>query len=211
MAITHSADQSALQGGDLGWRKMSELPEVLIGPIAGLEPGQVTDIIRSNAGLHILKLYDKRGGDQQMIQQSKVRHILLKPNEIRGDEDTYNALAAIAAKISAGESFADLAREHSEDIGSALNGGDLGWSLPGKFVPQFEQVMNSIPIDQVSEPFRSDFGWHILQVTERRDQDFSEDIKRAQAENILRQRKFESELQIWLQEIRDEAFVEIKI
>ena len=211
LAITHSADQSALQGGDLGWRKMSELPEVLIGPIAGLEPGQVTDIIRSNAGLHILKLYDKRGGDQQMIQQSKVRHILLKPNEIRGDEDTYNALAAIAAKISAGESFADLAREHSEDIGSALNGGDLGWSLPGKFVPQFEQVMNSIPIDQVSEPFRSDFGWHILQVTERRDQDFSEDIKCAQAENILRQRKFESELKIWLQEIRDEAFVEIKI
>src|SRR5690606_20514587 len=211
LAITHSADQSALQGGDLGWRKMSELPEVLIGPIAGLEPGQVTDIIRSNAGLHILKLYDKRGGDQQMIQQSKVRHILLKPNEIRGDEDTYNALAALAARIRAGESFAELAREHSEDIGSALIGGDLGWSLPGKFVPQFEQVMNSIPVDQVSEPFRSDFGWHILEVTERRDQDFSEDIKRAQAESILRQRKFESELQIWLQEIRDEAFVEIKL
>jgi len=211
LAIAHSGDQSALQGGDLGWRKMSELPDVLIGPIAGLQPGQVTDAVRSNAGLHILKLYDKRGGDQQLIQQSKVRHILLKPNEIRSDEETLAELTRITAEIRSGKPFAELAREHSEDIGSALNGGELGWSLPGKFVPQFEQVMNTIAIDEVSEPFRSDFGWHILQVTERRDQDFSEDIKRNQAENILRQRKFESELQIWLQEIRDEAFVDIKI
>ena len=105
----------------------------------------------------------------------------------------------------------ELARDHSEDISSALNGGDVGWSLPGKFVPAFEQVLNTIPLNQVSEPFRSQFGWHILEVTERRNQDFSQDIKRNQAQNILRQRRFESELQLWLQEIRDEAFVDIKV
>lgn len=211
LAITHSADQSALQGGDLGWRKMAELPDVFIAPLTDLQPGQVTNAIRSNAGLHILKLYDKRGGEQQLIQQSKARHILLKPNEIRDDEATYAKLAEIANSIRAGEPFAEMARQHSEDLGSALSGGDLGWSLPGKFVPEFEQVMETIPLNEVSEPFRSQFGWHILQVTERRDQDFSEDIMRHQAENILRQRKFESEQQIWLQEIRDEAFVDIKI
>ncbi|HEY8385510.1 MAG TPA: peptidylprolyl isomerase [Porticoccaceae bacterium] len=212
LAIVHSADQSALQGGDLGWRKMAELPDVFIAPLSELQPGQVTDVIRSNAGLHILKLYDKRGGEQQLIQQSKARHILLKPNEIRDDEATYNELAKIAESIRNGSAtFAEMARQHSEDLGSALSGGDLGWSLPGKFVPEFEQVMDSIPINEVSAPFRSQFGWHILQVTERRDQDFSEDIKRHQAETILRQRKFESELQIWLQEIRDEAYIDIKI
>ncbi|MCK9468346.1 MAG: peptidylprolyl isomerase [Porticoccaceae bacterium] len=211
LAITHSADQSALQGGDLGWRKMAELPDVFIAPLTDLQPGQVTNAIRSNAGLHILKLYDKRGGEQQLIQQSKARHILLKPNEIRDDEATYAKLVEIANSIRAGEPFAEMARQHSEDLGSALSGGDLGWSLPGKFVPEFEQVMETIPLNEVSEPFRSQFGWHILQVTERRDQDFSEDIMRHQAENILRQRKFESEQQIWLQEIRDEAFVDIKI
>ncbi|HHX82205.1 MAG TPA: molecular chaperone SurA [Pseudomonadaceae bacterium] len=211
LAITHSADQSALQGGDLGWRKMAELPDVFIAPLSDLQPGQVTDVIRSNAGLHILKLYDKRGGEQQLIQQSKARHILLKPNEIRDDEATYARLTEIASSIRNGEPFADMARQHSEDLGSALSGGDLGWSLPGKFVPEFEQVMETIPLNEVSEPFRSQFGWHILQVTERRDQDFSEDIMRHQAETILRQRKFESELQIWLQEIRDEAFIDIKV
>ncbi|KJS06809.1 MAG: molecular chaperone SurA [Gammaproteobacteria bacterium BRH_c0] len=211
LAIAHSGDQSALQGGDLGWRKIAQLPEVLIPAVSELEPGQVTQPVRSNAGLHILKLYDKRGGDLQMIQQSKVRHILLKPNEIRNDEDTYTEIAAIADSIRSGkETFADMAKAHSEDLGSALNGGDVGWSLPGKFVPEFDQVLNNVALNTVSEPFRTTFGWHILEVTERRDQDFSEEIKRSQAENILRQRKFDSELQIWLQEIRDEAFVDIK-
>ena len=211
LAITYSGDQTALQGGDLGWRKVAQLPDVLIDPVAALSVGDVTDPIRSNAGIHILKLYDKQGGGQQIIEQSKVRHILLKPNEIRDDEETRQQITELAERIRNGESFAELARDHSEDIGSALNGGDVGWSLPGKFVPAFEQVLNTIPLNQVSEPFRSQFGWHILEVTERRNQDFSQDIKRNQAQNILRQRRFESELQLWLQEIRDEAFVDIKV
>src|SRR5690606_13048403 len=139
------------------------------------------------------------------------RHILLKPNEIRGEEDTRAELEKIADKIRNGADFAEMAREHSEDIGSALSGGELGWSVPGRFVPQFEAVMNDIGLKVVSDPFRSQFGWHILQVTERRNQDFSDEIKRGQAENILRQRKFDEELQVWLQEIRDNAYVEIKI
>jgi peptidyl-prolyl cis-trans isomerase SurA len=211
MAISYSADQTALQGGDLGWRKLAQLPDIFITALNDLEAGQVTRPIRSDAGIHLLKLYEKRGSSQQIIQQSKVRHILLKPNEIRDDNATFNEINKIAEQLRNGSDFAELAKEHSEDIGSALSGGDVGWSLPGKFVPEFENVLNTIPVNEISAPFRSPFGWHILQVTERRDQDFSDEIKRNQAENILRQRKFEEELQIWIQEIRDEAFVEIKV
>lgn len=211
LAITHSGDQSALQGGDLGWRRTSQLPEIFIPVVRELEQGELSTAIRSDAGIHILKLYERRGSQKQLITQNFVRHILLKPNEIRDDEVTRQELQKIADKIRAGADFAEMARQHSEDLGSALNGGELGWSVPGRFVPKFEEVMNSTPLNAVSEPFRSQFGWHILQVTERRNQDFSKEIKRAQAETILRQRKFDEELQLWLQEIRDRAYVEIKI
>ncbi|TNE93055.1 MAG: molecular chaperone SurA, partial [Gammaproteobacteria bacterium] len=167
--------------------------------------------IRSDAGYHILKLYDRRGGSERIVLQHNVRHILIKPNEIRTEEETKAMLEGIRADIMNGADFAELARENSEDIGTALAGGSLGWSVPGQFVPDFENTMNNIPLNEVSEPFRSQFGWHILQVTERRRQDFSENMRRGQAKNILHKRKFEEELQIWLQEIRDEAFVEIKL
>ncbi len=211
LAIANSADQSALQGGDLGWRRSTQLPEVFVPVVRELQPGDVSAPIRSDAGFHLLKLYDRRGAEKQVITQSFVRHILLKPNEIRDDEVSRIELEKIAEQIRNGADFAEMARQHSEDIGSALSGGELGWSLPGKFVPQFEEVLNNMPLNIVSDPFRTQFGWHILQVTERRNQDFSEDIKRAQAENILRQRKFDEELQLWLQEIRDKAYVEIKL
>lgn len=210
MAITYSGDQSALQGGDLGWRRTSQLPEVFIPVVNALQPGEVSSPIRSDAGLHLLKLYDRRGAEKQVITQSFVRHILLKPNQIRDDETTRQELEKIAEEIRNGADFGEMARQYSEDIGSALSGGELGWSFPGKFVPQFEKVLEETPLNAVSEPFRTQFGWHILQVTERRNQDFSNEIKRSQAENILRQRKFEEELQLWLQEIRDKAYVEIK-
>ena len=211
LAMAHSGDQSALQGGDLGWRRSAQLPEVFIPVVRDLEPGEVSAPVRSDAGIHIIKLYERRGAEKQLITQHFVRHILMKPNEIRDDEVTRQELQKIADQIRSGADFAEMARQHSEDIGSALNGGELGWSVPGRFVPKFEEVMDSIALNVVSEPFRSQFGWHILQVTERRNQDFSEEIKRAQAESILRQRKFDEELQLWLQEIRDKAYVEIKI
>ncbi len=177
-----------------------------------MQPGDISEPVRSNAGVHLLKLYDRRGGEKQMITQSKVRHILLKPNEIRDGEATREELARIAERIRSGEaSFAEMAKEHSEDIGSALSGGELGWSMPGKFVPAFEQTVDTLDEGEISQPFRSQFGWHVVQVTERRNQDFSEEIRRARAEQVLRQRKFEEELQVWQQEIRDKAYVDVKI
>ncbi|MEP3855786.1 MAG: peptidylprolyl isomerase [Porticoccus sp.] len=211
LAIAHSGAQDALQGGDLGWRKTTQLPSIFVNAVDKLSPGEVSMPIRSDAGYHLLKLYDRRGGGEQIVQQHKVRHILLKPNEIRSEDDTRTMLEGMRADILGGADFAELARKHSEDIGTALGGGDLGWSLPGQFVPEFEQIMGSIDTMAISEPFRTQFGWHILQVTERRRQDFSDEIQQRQAENIIRRRKFDEEQQIWLREIRDEAFVDIKL
>ena len=210
LAIANSADQTALQGGDLGWRKMAQLPGVFIEAVEELEPGSVSEPIRSDAGFHLVKLYERRGGGEQLVEQHFARHILIEPNEIRDEATTISQLNELRERIAAGEDFAELAKEFSEDPGSALNGGELGWSTPGMFVPAFEQTMNSIELEEISAPFLSQFGWHILQVTERRNQDFSDKIMRNRAENLLRQRKYEEELQVWLQEIRDEAFVDIK-
>lgn len=210
LAIANSADQTALQGGDLGWKKMAQLPGVFIEAVEKLEIGQVSEPIRSDAGYHLIKLYDRRGGGEQLIEQHFARHILIKPNEIRDEQTTIETLNTLRDRVKAGEDFALLAKEFSEDPGSALNGGELGWSTPGMFVAEFEETMSGIELNEISAPFLSQFGWHILQVTERRKQDFSDEIKRNRAQNVLRQRKFEEELQVWLQEIRDEAFVEIK-
>jgi len=210
LAIANSADQTALQGGDLGWRKMAQLPGVFIEAVEKLDIGQISDPIRSDAGYHLIKLYERRGGGEQLIEQHFARHILIKPNEIRDEATAVSQLNELRERIKEGEDFALLAKEFSEDPGSALNGGELGWSTPGMFVPEFEQTMGSIELNEVSAPFLSQFGWHILQVTERRKQDFSENITRNRAQNLLRQRKYEEELQVWLQEIRDEAFVEVK-
>ncbi len=211
IAITHSSGQNALKGGNLGWLKVATLPADFADAVEKLQPGQLTEPLRSDAGIHLMKLYERRGGGQQLIEQSHVRHILLKPNEIRSDRETEAQLAEIRAKIIGGADFGELAKEHSEDIGSALSGGELGWSLPGQFVPQFESVMKSTDVGGVSQPFRTEFGWHLLQVTDRRTEDFSQKIKFNQAQNILHNRKFLEEREIWLQEIRDEAFVDIKL
>lgn len=211
LAVLHSSGQNALQGGDLGWRAANQLPTAFAIALRDLEPGQVTAPIRTDAGFHLLKLYQRRGGDANLVRQSHVRHILIKPNEIRPDAQARALATELRQRILDGESFATLAREYSDDTGSALKGGDVGWSLPGKFVEEFAAVAEAIPLHEVSEPFKTQFGWHILEVTERRDQDFSEEIQRSQARNALRQRKFAEELQIWLQELRDEAFVDIKI
>lgn len=210
LAIANSDDQSALEGGDLGWRKMAQLPGVFIEAVESMDVGQVSKAIRSAAGYHLIKLYDRRGGGEKLIEQHFSRHILLKPNQIRDEAATIQLLNQLRDRVKDGEDFAVLSKEFSEDPGSALKGGELGWSTPGMFVAEFEQTMSGIALNEVSEPFRSQYGWHILQVTDRRMQDFSDNILRNGAENLLRQRKFAEELQVWLQEIRDEAFVEIK-
>jgi peptidyl-prolyl cis-trans isomerase SurA len=210
LAIANSDDQSALEGGNLGWRKLAQLPILFSEAIEKLEPGEVSDPIRSGAGFHLLKLYERKGGGEQLIEQHFARHILLTPNQIRDEKQTVELLEKIRTQIIDGEDFASLAKQYSKDPGSALKGGNLGWSTPGLFVPEFEQIMDSIALNEISAPFQSQFGWHILQVTERRMQDFSEDILRNRADNLLRQRKYSEELQVWQQKIRDEAFIEIK-
>lgn len=211
LAIAESDGPSALNGGDLGWRKTSDLPSLFAELLPPLEPGDVSDPARSPAGFHILKVYDKRGGEQQTEQQTKVRHILVKPSAILTDEEAKAKLEKLRQRILDGADFAALAKEHSEDIGSMLAGGDLGWSKPGMFVPEFEKTMGEMDVGEISQPFRSQFGWHILQVQERRQEDITDDILRDKAARILTSRRFEDELQIWLREMRDDAFVDIKL
>jgi peptidyl-prolyl cis-trans isomerase SurA len=198
-----------IQGGDLGWRKDSELPAVFAEFVPSLSIGQVAGPIRSAAGMHLVQLMDRRGGPQ-IIDQTLARHILVKPSEIRTDEQCQQLLLDLRQQVLAGEDFDDLARQYSEDFGSAQEGGELGWSRPGQFVPEFEETMNGLAIGEISQPFESQFGWHILQVEERRKYDISQETAREQARRYLYQRKFDDELDAWLQKIRDEAYVDIK-
>lgn len=211
MAISYSNDQAALQGGDIGWRKLAQLPELFGNQMANLVAGQVSKPFRSGAGFHILKNIEQRGGGEQLIDQTHARHILVKTSEIMDDAQAREKLIALKTRIEKGEDFAKLARENSEDTGSMLSGGDLGWSTPGMFVPEFEEAMKNTSIGSISRPFKSQFGWHILQVIERRKEDMSDKMKRNQAANVLRSRRFDEEFQLWLTQIREEAYVEVKL
>lgn len=211
LAIANSNDQAALQGGDIGWRKLAQLPELFGNQLAGLKTGSVTAPFRSGAGFHILKNIEQRGGDQQLIEQTHARHILVKTSEIMDDNQAREKLLALKDRIEKGEDFAKLAKTNSEDTGSMLSGGDLGWSSPGMFVAAFEEAMSTTPIGKISRPFKSQFGWHILEVIERRKEDMSEQMKRNQAQNMIRSRRFDEEFQLWLTQIREEAFVETKL
>ncbi len=212
MAITHSNDANALQGGEIGWRKLEQLPELFADVVARLEEGDVSEPVRSGAGFHILKVHETRSNTgNSMVEQTKARHILVKTSEILSDEAAEQKLSKLRERVLNGESFEELAREHSEDIGSMLQGGDLGWTMPGQMVPAFDQTMNETDIGEVSKPFKSQFGWHILTVEDRRQQDMSEQMIRNQAANMLRERRFDEELQTWLAEIREEVYVEEKL
>jgi peptidyl-prolyl cis-trans isomerase SurA len=196
LAISFSDDQTALEGGNIGWRKLAQLPYIFIEAVKNMQIGETSAPIKSNAGYHLIKLYDRRGGDKKLIEQHFARHILMTPNQIRNEENTIDLLISLREQINGGADFGKLAKKNSEDSGSSLSGGELGWSAPGLFVPEFEQVMYTIPLNEVSQPFQSPFGWHILQVTARREQDFSNEILRNKAENILSQRKYEQELRV---------------
>ncbi|WP_347332058.1 peptidylprolyl isomerase [Marinimicrobium locisalis] len=209
MAITHSNDSNALQGGELGWRKLEQLPELFADVVADLEEGDVSEPVRSGAGFHILKVHETRSeAGNSMVEQTKARHILIKTSEIVDDEAAERKLRELRQRALEEDNFAELAREHSEDIGSMLQGGDLGWTMPGQMVPAFDETMNETDVGEISEPFKSQFGWHILKVEDRRQQDMSEQVMRNQAANMLRERRFDEELQTWLAEIREEVYVE---
>lgn len=211
MAIANSSSPTALEGGDLGWRKAGELPSIFSEQVLVLEIGETADPIVTRGGIHIVQLLEKRGASMQREQQTLARHILVQASEIRTEAETEALIQDIYAKLESGEDFGLLAREYSEDPGSALNGGDLGWSSGEQFVESFRQVMAQTATGAMSKPFRSQYGWHIIEVLERRQQDISEEARRNMAMQILHQRRFDEELQKWQRELRDEAFVEVRI
>ena len=211
MAIANSSSPTALEGGDLGWRKAGELPSLFSEQVLVLEIGETADPIITRGGIHIVQLLEKRGASMQREQQTLARHILVQASEIRTEAETEALITDIYAKLEAGEDFASLAREYSEDPGSALNGGDLGWSSGEQFVESFRLAMAETATGAMSKPFRSQYGWHVIEVLERRQQDISDEARRNMAMQILHQRRFDEELQKWQRELRDEAFVEVRI
>ncbi len=213
LAIANSATENALDGGDMGWRKAGQLPPPFGDMLSSMRPGEVTPPARTPGGFIILKLLEKRGGEGQVQLRDEVhvRHILIKPSEIRSEAETQRLAQKLYDRIQAGEDFGELAKSFSEDPGSALNGGDLNWVDPNSLVPEFRQVMNETPQGVLSKPFKTQYGWHVLEVLGRRSTDATNQAREQQALNILRNRKYDEELQTWLRQIRDEAYVEIKL
>ena len=211
LAATYSSDQNALEGGSLGWRKSSELPSLFSNVVVKMKVGEISELIRSGAGFHIIRLSEKRGDVVKFEDQTLVRHILIQSSEIRSENQTKELINEIHQELIDGEDFKKLARQHSEDPGSKMEGGELGWCAPDSFDPAFEAVMNSVDIGEMSKPFQSSFGWHILEVLDRRNEDISDDVRKNRAYSIIFNRKFEQELQRTLIELRSESYVDIKL
>jgi peptidyl-prolyl cis-trans isomerase SurA len=213
LAVQYSNAQTALEGGRLGPRKGSELPTFVGEVIAGMKAGDVTKPIRTPSGFHILKLNDVKGNvDQVIVNQTHARHILLKPNELQDDATVQQKLIAIRDRIlNKGEDFAAVASVVSEDPGSSGEGGDLGWSSPGSFVPEFEKQLAQLQPDEISQPFRTQFGWHIIQLLGRRQFDTTDEVRHQQAFGAIREAKADEETELWLRRLRDEAYVEYKL
>ena len=210
MAIERSASASALEGGDMGWRKAGALPSLFAEIAVDLDVGETADPVRSESGLHIIQLLEKRGVGVELVEQVNVRHILVQPSEIRSEDQARDLIHEIKSRLEAGEEYADLARVYSDDPGSALAGGELGWAEPDRYTDAFRDVASQTEVGVLSEPFQSVHGWHILEVLDRRQQDLSEETRLSTALNILRNRRFDEELQSWYQEIRSEAYVDIR-
>lgn len=208
-AAARQSTDIQIAGTEFGWRKANQLPSLFAEIVEGMEVGQVEGPIEAGNGLHIIQLMDKQGGTEQFVNQTRVRHIMLTPNEIRNEEQTEAAIRSLHQRILDGEDFASLARQNSDDSSSVVGGGDLDWVNEGGMPPEMEQVVDTLEVDEVSEPFRSPTGWHVARVEGRRLQDLSREFTRNQAANALRNRKFDLELQNWLIEIRDDAFVEL--
>jgi peptidyl-prolyl cis-trans isomerase SurA len=211
LALTYSDGQQALEGGSLGWRKGNELATVFVDIVPGLEKGEVSEPIRSASGFHIVKLIDRRGGEPIMENQIHVRHILLKPNEILDSDAVRDKLKGVREQIVKGDDFGAVAKVISEDPGSKTDGGDLGWMGGTDLVPEFTTVCDKLDVNQISEPFQSRFGWHIVQLLGRRVQDTTDDVRRQQAGLAIRNSKLGEETELWMRRLRDQAFVEYRI
>jgi len=208
-AVQNSTNPYPFTGGDLGWRKLADLPSLFSDVAPALKPGETSEPIRSDSGFHIINLVEVRGREQ-VVTQTKARHILIKPSEIMTDTQAQALAANLRARVLAGEDFSALAQEYSEDIGSAQEGGELGWTTPGQMVPEFEATVQKTPVGEIAEPVRTQFGWHVVKVEGRRDEDMSDLATRNKAMDYVHNRKYQEELDAWLRQIRDEAFVDIK-
>ena len=210
-AVEHSSASTALEGGDLGWRRANRLPSLFADAVLEESPGTVLDPMQNASGFHVVKLLDRRGASQQTANETLLRHILVAPSAILPDDDAKALASELRSRAEAGEDFGELAMEYSDDPGSALAGGDLGWTSGDEFVPEFRQAMAATATGELSEPFQSEFGWHVLEVQDRREQDASEEARRDYATRVLHAQRFDERLEEWLTEIRDEAFIDQRL
>jgi peptidyl-prolyl cis-trans isomerase SurA len=212
LAIANSNSQTALEGGQLGWKKGSQLPQFILDTVVKLKPGEVSQPVRTPSGFHIVKLNEVRNGEPQiMVNQIHVRHILMKTNELDDDETVRQKLAKLRERILAGEDFAGIASTTSADPGSAPDGGDLGWTGPGTFVPEFDKAIADLKDKEITPPFKTRYGWHIVQMLGTRTYDSTDDVRRQKAFAAIRESKADEETELWLRRLRDEAFVEVKM
>jgi len=211
LAKNNSSSSTAKKGGDMGWRNDEQLPSLFRESINSISAGQVAKPIASSNGYHLVKLLEQRGGSSMLQDQTFVRHILIQPNEIRSESQAEELIYELFTRIQSGDDFAELARLFSNDPGSRAKGGELGWITPAGLVPAFQKVMKDTPANTMSAPFESRFGWHILEVQGHRQQDVGAEASRRTVREVLYKRKFNDELQLWLREIRNDAFVDIKI
>ena len=211
LAKEYSFGEEADNEGSLGWRKINEIPTLFANEISSLRKGDIAGPFRSGAGLHLIKLKDKKGRDIKIEKQTLARHILIQTSEIRSEKQAKDLIEDLYNRSQNEDKFSDLARLYSDDPGSKMEGGELSWTGPGRFDPKFEEVMNSLEINQVSKPFKSNFGWHIVEVLDRREEDISLNIQKNRAYQILFDRKYEEQLEKTLSEMRAESYVNIKI
>ncbi|UCG71782.1 MAG: peptidylprolyl isomerase [Chromatiales bacterium] len=211
LAVAYSDGQKALEGGDLGWRKGNELPTLFAGAVPAMQAGEISDPIRSNSGFHLVRLDERRGAEPIMENQVKARHILITTNEVLDDDAAREKLSEIRRQILNGDDFAAVATAVSEDPTSAIEGGDMGWMNPRSFVPEFAAKCETLPIGELSEPFKTQFGWHIVEVQDRRIKDTTEEVRLQQAAMAIRNSKLGEETELWARRLRDQAFVEYRM
>lgn len=210
VAAGYSDGQNALEGGELGWRKQGELPSLFANVVPTLSIGEVSQPLRSGSGYHLVRVKDKKSEDVHLVKQTLASHILIKTNELTTDEEAQKRLETLRERIVNGEDFAELARANSDDTGSAIDGGSLGWVSPGVMVPEFEEKMNALAVGEMSDVFQSRFGWHLIKVFDRREENMAEEYQRGKAREQIRQRKIDEEMETWLRSMRDEAYVEYR-
>ena len=211
LAIAHSQAQDALEGGDLGWRNREQLPKVFAKELHAMDAGDISEVLRSNSGFHLFRTIDTRGHQKMMVEQVLTRHILIRSNAVRDEQEIVTDLNNLRDRIINGESFSALAKVHSEDPGSSINGGDLGWASPDVYDPAFRDEIRTLAVNQLSEPFKTKFGWHILELQGKREHDNSEQARRNQVRNFLHQRKLEEERELWQRQLRDESYIENRL